>query len=333
MGKKTHIQENKSNKAEVAIALTQRMSREKGEKAIDAYYQDYKIWSENNHTQLGFQMNLTTPCIDAPTDTDHENGSHMDLQWWSSGVSFRLHFPYVSTRLNTKLFFKALRHTYGFKGERYVGYAFGEPAPNVPFSFGPMKLPRVFGMMPMPWMMPMPMKAEFRKGAAGFIKSSVSKVAQPYAIIFQELICAVGAKQEEYFVEFQKAADDFYKNNEGIYAFYCTKTNTKLPLTDKEKKKAGHHLEKLVNVYVFESKVDFEHALPVIKKLTGMTDGAYRAIGKYSKVAVQSQIWSESEVVSGEIKAALGDCDYWTLPKGKKSGFTDFKNADGGLGC
>ena len=39
---------------------------------------------------------------------------------------------------------------------------------------------------------------------------------------------------------------------------------------------------------------------------------------------------------SGPVKAALGDCDYFTCPKGDaptdKSGFVDFTNADGGTG-
>jgi hypothetical protein len=29
------------------------------------------------------------------------------------------------------------------------------------------------------------------------------------------------------------------------------------------------------------------------------------------------------------VKNDMGDCDYWTFPKARSAGFTDFKNADG----
>ena len=129
----------------------------------------------------------------------------------------RLHFPYISSSRNTKLFMKALGHTFSWLGsswlptrwyfgkEMFVGYCFGDIAPNVPMSFGPFSLPTMFGMLPMPGMMPMPMKAEFRAGAAGCIKSSPASVSFPI-IILQEAVCSVD-KQDAYLALFQKKAD------------------------------------------------------------------------------------------------------------------------------
>ena len=243
--------------ANVAIAITQRF-----QDATDftAYHTDYDVWATNNHTQLGFQMNLTCPMGEGLCKDGTMCQSHMDNQWWSSAAAFRLHFPYVSSLQNTKLFMKALGHTFSWLGsswlptgwyfgkkEMFVGYCFGDIAPNVPMSFGPFSLPTMFGMLPMPGMMPMPMKAEFRAGAAGYIKSSPASVSFPI-IILQEAVLSVD-KQDAYLALFQKKADQAYKS--GVYAFYCTTTAPSIApfgLTDPYKRKAGWHMEKLVNL-------------------------------------------------------------------------------------
>lgn len=325
--------EGAPDKACVAIAITQRFTAP--DKKTEDYYKDYDVWAKNNHTQLGFQMNLTCPTPGGGIAPNGEHRpSHHDNQWWSSAAAFRLHFPYVSSYKNTVLFMKALGHTFkwgpsGMPERGYIGYVFGDPAPKTPVSWSPLSLPAVFGMLPMHFMMPMPMKAEFRAGAAGYIKSSAPSVEVPI-IILQEVTLDCD-KQDAFFAEFQEVANETHAAD-GVYGFYCTKATPSIRLTDPLKAKAGHHMENLVNLYVFETYDAFKTTLPKIKTLTVKTNGAYTATGKYSKVAPQAQIWAKSEAQADDVKKAMGDCDYYTFPKAQKSGFVDFKNSDGGTG-
>ena len=94
-------------------------------------------------------------------------------------------------------------------------------------------------------------------------------------------------------------------------------------------------MEKLVNLYVFETKAAFDTALPALKELSKMA-APYKAEGKYASVQAQATIWATTPAEAVEVKKALGDCDYYTFPKSDgikdKAGFVDFKNADGGTG-
>ena len=83
-----------STTANVAIAITQRFHARDDP---TEYHNDYTVWADNNHTQCGFQMNLTCPMGKDDSRDGSKCLSHMDNQWWSSAAAFRLHFPYVRT--------------------------------------------------------------------------------------------------------------------------------------------------------------------------------------------------------------------------------------------
>jgi hypothetical protein len=215
---------------------------------------------------------------------------------------FRLHFPYVSSILNTKLFTTALGHTFNFPGEGFIGYGFGEPAPNVPFALGPSKLPTLFSVLPI-W------NAHAHEGTSQILTLYRSCVyhgslvlsfsARPNFAAAKQVSFATlsrmlkshnhrsGAhlgqiKQPAFFEAFQKVADELY-TDKGNYGFYCTTTNPTLKLMDPEKAAAGYHMEKLVNVNCLETMDAFQAALPKIQELTAQTEGAYVPSDKYEK--------------------------------------------------
>ena len=78
--------------------------------------------------------------------------------------------------------------------------------------------------------------------------------------MLQEHVLAT-EKHELYFSLFQKRANAAYEA--GVYGFYCTKTAPAIHpfgLLDPYKAKTGFHMEKLVNLYVFETKAQFDKA-------------------------------------------------------------------------
>merc|ERR1711934_1204150 len=222
----------------------------------------------------------TMYCCQDPNNKDRV----IDLQWFNSINAFRGHMDMKNMTLMMETM-ACEKYWNKKEGHIYAGYALGGFEQQAMMG---MTIPEMFSWK----MFPMPMKAEARQYAAGFMNSKAASSSKPPLIILQEVLVKSESLQD-YIKQFQAAADEA-KQDAKVITFYSTQQCLHLPLTDPNKTRTP---DKFVNLLTFEDIDTFDKFYPKVAGLSGMV-----------VAGPSGMIWGDTDEEKAKAKEVIGPC-------------------------